>query len=242
MTRRGRRRPGRLRRRGRPRRPQAGPASPTPASGPPLALANRSIGGLPGSEKAAAGKLVGQARGRVQQALQQRAGRARGRARRPDPPRGGRRRHPAHRPPRPRRRPPADRRSWTASPTCSSPWAGRSPRAPRSRPSGSTSTPSTSTPTTPPGRCRTRSTWTRPESGLVLRTHTSPVQARSLLDRGVPVYVVAPGRTFRTDELDATHTPGLPPGRGPGGRRGPDHGRPQGHAHPLRAGDVRRRP
>src|SRR6185437_7913416 len=44
-------------------------------------------------------------------------------------------------------------------------------------------------------------------SGLVLRTHTSPVQARSLLDRGVPLYVVCPGKVFRTDELDATHTP-----------------------------------
>lgn len=42
---------------------------------------------------------------------------------------------------------------------------------------------------------------------LVLRTHTSPVQARSLLERGVPVYVACPGRVFRTDELDATHTP-----------------------------------
>ncbi len=46
-----------------------------------------------------------------------------------------------------------------------------------------------------------------PSSGLVLRTHTSPVQARALLERGVPVYVCAPGKTFRTDELDATHTP-----------------------------------
>jgi phenylalanyl-tRNA synthetase alpha chain len=46
-----------------------------------------------------------------------------------------------------------------------------------------------------------------PESGLVLRTHTSPVQARALLERGVPVYVVCPGKTFRTDDLDATHTP-----------------------------------
>ncbi len=46
-----------------------------------------------------------------------------------------------------------------------------------------------------------------PESGLVLRTHTSPVQARSLLERGVPTYVICPGRTFRTDDLDATHTP-----------------------------------
>ena len=44
-------------------------------------------------------------------------------------------------------------------------------------------------------------------SGLVLRTHTSPVQARSLLERGVPVYIACPGKTFRTDELDATHTP-----------------------------------
>ncbi|MDT3399539.1 phenylalanine--tRNA ligase subunit alpha [Streptomyces sp. B1866] len=44
-------------------------------------------------------------------------------------------------------------------------------------------------------------------SGVVLRTHTSPVQIRSLLDREPPVYVVCPGRTFRTDELDATHTP-----------------------------------
>lgn len=46
-----------------------------------------------------------------------------------------------------------------------------------------------------------------PESNLVLRTHTSPVQSRSLLERGAPVYVVCPGKTFRTDELDATHTP-----------------------------------
>jgi phenylalanyl-tRNA synthetase alpha chain len=45
------------------------------------------------------------------------------------------------------------------------------------------------------------------ESGLVLRTHTSPVQVRALLERPLPVYVVCPGRTFRTDELDATHTP-----------------------------------
>ncbi|WGW13158.1 phenylalanine--tRNA ligase subunit alpha [Saxibacter everestensis] len=45
------------------------------------------------------------------------------------------------------------------------------------------------------------------DAGLLLRTHTSPVQARSLLERGVPLYVVCPGKTFRTDELDATHTP-----------------------------------
>ncbi|MDT5149409.1 MAG: phenylalanyl-tRNA synthetase alpha chain [Mycobacterium sp.] len=44
-------------------------------------------------------------------------------------------------------------------------------------------------------------------SRLVLRTHTSPVQIRALLERELPVYIVSIGRTFRTDELDATHTP-----------------------------------
>lgn len=46
-----------------------------------------------------------------------------------------------------------------------------------------------------------------PDGGLVLRTHTSPVQARALLERGVPLYVACLGRVFRTDELDATHMP-----------------------------------
>jgi phenylalanyl-tRNA synthetase alpha chain len=43
--------------------------------------------------------------------------------------------------------------------------------------------------------------------GLVLRTHTSPAQARAMLTRPLPIYIVVPGRTYRTDELDATHTP-----------------------------------
>jgi phenylalanyl-tRNA synthetase alpha chain len=46
-----------------------------------------------------------------------------------------------------------------------------------------------------------------PDSGLVLRTHTSPVQARAMLVRQPPIYVICPGKVFRTDELDATHTP-----------------------------------
>lgn len=45
------------------------------------------------------------------------------------------------------------------------------------------------------------------EQHLVLRTHTSPVQVRSMLERSLPLYVLCPGRVFRTDELDATHTP-----------------------------------
>ena len=44
-------------------------------------------------------------------------------------------------------------------------------------------------------------------SRQLLRTHTSPVQVRTLLDRDLPVYIVSIGRTFRTDELDSTHTP-----------------------------------
>jgi phenylalanyl-tRNA synthetase alpha chain len=45
------------------------------------------------------------------------------------------------------------------------------------------------------------------KSGLVLRTHTSPVQIRSMLTRPLPLYVVSPGRCYRQDPLDATHSP-----------------------------------
>jgi phenylalanyl-tRNA synthetase alpha chain len=41
----------------------------------------------------------------------------------------------------------------------------------------------------------------------VLRTHTSPVQIRAMLDREPPIYIVAPGRVFRRDTPDATHMP-----------------------------------
>ena len=44
-------------------------------------------------------------------------------------------------------------------------------------------------------------------SDLVLRTHTSPVQIRTMLENEPPIYVICPGRTYRADELDATHTP-----------------------------------
>ena len=42
---------------------------------------------------------------------------------------------------------------------------------------------------------------------LVMRTQTSPVQMRSMLERDIPIYVLSPGRVFRTDEYDATHLP-----------------------------------
>ena len=44
------------------------------------------------------------------------------------------------------------------------------------------------------------------DAGLVLRTHTSPVQIRTMISQEPPVYVVCPGRTYRRDS-DPTHTP-----------------------------------
>lgn len=41
---------------------------------------------------------------------------------------------------------------------------------------------------------------------ILLRTHTSPVQIRSMLDQGAPIRIIAPGRVYRSDS-DATHTP-----------------------------------
>ena len=38
-------------------------------------------------------------------------------------------------------------------------------------------------------------------------TDVAAGKVRSLLERDLPVYVIAPGRVYRTDELDATHTP-----------------------------------
>jgi phenylalanyl-tRNA synthetase alpha chain len=42
---------------------------------------------------------------------------------------------------------------------------------------------------------------------VVLRTHTSPVQARVMTSRTPPIAVVCPGRTYRADAVDATHSP-----------------------------------
>ncbi len=44
------------------------------------------------------------------------------------------------------------------------------------------------------------------DDGLVLRTHTSPVQIRTMLSQEPPVYVICPGRVYRRDS-DPTHTP-----------------------------------
>jgi len=42
---------------------------------------------------------------------------------------------------------------------------------------------------------------------VTLRSHTSPVQIRTMENQEPPIYIVAPGRTFRTDTADATHLP-----------------------------------
>ncbi|GAB2975438.1 phenylalanine--tRNA ligase subunit alpha [Actinotalea caeni] len=175
----------------------------------PLALANRAIGGLDPADKAAAGKLVGQARGRLGAALKQRqeeleaerdaavlrteavdltvpVQRARAGARHPLDTLMDR---------------VADfftSMGWEIAegPEVEHEWFNFD--ALNFKPDH-------------PARQMQDTFYVEGEGGedphLVLRTHTSPVQARTLLDRGVPVYVACPGKVFRTDELDATHTP-----------------------------------
>lgn len=46
-----------------------------------------------------------------------------------------------------------------------------------------------------------------PADEVLLRTHTSPVQARWMEQNEPPVYIVVPGKGYRTDTIDATHLP-----------------------------------
>lgn len=45
------------------------------------------------------------------------------------------------------------------------------------------------------------------EGGNLLRTQTSPVQIREMKKQGLPIKVIVPGKVYRTDEIDATHSP-----------------------------------
>ena len=45
------------------------------------------------------------------------------------------------------------------------------------------------------------------DNGLLLRTHTSPVQVRTMENREPPIRVICPGRVYRKDDVDATHSP-----------------------------------
>jgi phenylalanyl-tRNA synthetase alpha chain len=47
----------------------------------------------------------------------------------------------------------------------------------------------------------------RAASPLLLRTHTSPVQIREMRRHGAPLRILVPGRVYRKDEVDATHSP-----------------------------------
>ncbi len=92
---------------------------------------------------------------------------------------------------------------------------------PRPRVSGSTAV--------PPG----------PED-VLLRTHTSPVQPRSMEAQPPPIFIIAPGKVYRRDS-GRDPQPHVPPGRGPRGGRGHHARRPAGDARGDAEGDLRPR-
>lgn len=66
------------------------------------------------------------------------------------------------------------------------------------------------TPATHPARAESDTLYVDfgdPADEMLLRTQTSPMQARFMQDHEPPVHVVVPGRVFRSDSLDATHSP-----------------------------------
>lgn len=71
------------------------------------------------------------------------------------------------------------------------------------------------TPPTHPSRFESDTMYVEPPAGnegtgpdeLLLRTQTSPMQVRFMEEHPPPAYVVVPGRVFRTDTWDATHSP-----------------------------------
>ena len=69
--------------------------------------------------------------------------------------------------------------------------------------------------------------------------HLAGAGAHAARARTPPIYVVVPGQGVPHRRAGRHAHAGLPPGRGAGGGQGPDDGAPQGHAGPLRPGDVR---
>ncbi len=78
------------------------------------------------------------------------------------------------------------------------------------------------------------------ENGLLLRTHTSPVQIRTMLARKPPIRVICPGRVFRNDN-DLRHSPMFHQVEGLAIAEGLTDGAPQGDAPRLPAPAVRAR-
>ena len=172
----------------------------------PLALANRGIGKLDKAEKAAAGKLVGQSRGRVNRALAERQGELEAKreaevlvAESIDVT------LPAARSTQGARHPLQLLQEQIADHFVGHGWEVA--EGPEIEAEWLNFDSLNFGPDHPARQMQDTFFVDPPDAGLVLRTHTSPVQSRSLLERGVPLYVVCPGKVFRTDELDATHTP-----------------------------------
>ena len=138
--------------------------------------------------------------------------------------------------------------------TSSSASATRSPRVPRSRLDYYNFTALNTPPKTIP-RARSRHVLRRlserepaprggaqdADRGVLLRTHTSPVQVRAMESQRAARLHHLPRQGLPARPRRHAHAD-VPPGRGPGRRRGHHPGRPQGHAAPLRARVLRRRP
>lgn len=172
----------------------------------PLALANREIGALPPAARSAAGKRLGPARGRVKQALAAREAEL-------EAERDARVlvdeavdvTLPTDRRPAGARHPLTTVMELVSDVFVAMGWeVAEGPEA-----EGTWfNFDALNTPAEHPSRDLTDTFYVgAPDSGVVLRTQTSPVQVRTMLEQQPPIYVVCPGKVFRTDELDATHTP-----------------------------------
>src|SRR3954463_8986504 len=172
----------------------------------PLALANREIGALPPAARKAAGQRIGPARGRVKQAVAARQIELEAeRDQRVLVEESVDVTLPTARAPRGARHPLTTVMELISDVFISMGWEGA--EGPEAE-SAWFNFDALNTPAQHPSRDLTDTFWVgSPDSGVVLRTQTSPVQIREMLARTPPIYIVCPGKVFRTDELDATHSP-----------------------------------
>jgi phenylalanyl-tRNA synthetase alpha chain len=172
----------------------------------PLALANREIGALPPAARKTAGQRIGPARGRVKQALAKRQTELEAeRDQRVLVEEAVDVTLPTDRAPLGARHPLTTVMELVSDVFLDMGWeVAEGPEAE----SAWYNFDALNTPAQHPSRDLTDTFWVGAEdSGVVLRTQTSPVQIRAMLERQPPIYIVCPGKVFRTDELDATHSP-----------------------------------
>ena len=171
----------------------------------PLTLANRQVGALDKADKPAAGKLLGQARGRIQQALNARdAVLQAAEAERVLREETVDVTLPTRRAPLGARHPLAALLDEVADVFVAMGWeVAEGPEVEHEW----FNFDALNFGVDHPARQMQDTFYVADDPALVLRTHTSPVQARTLLERDLPIYIACPGKVFRTDELDATHTP-----------------------------------